>query len=164
MIYSGDSWIIQRGFERHFDGNTETVVAVVTPLRFHFNFNPDELIQAQGIPEQMPYKVLKKYISRIAQSGGETCQWLTELHIRIAYPFSNLLIVLFAVPLAYNRRKKNIAVGFGISLTVVFFYFGIVKMGQTMGQNGTLPPLIAAWLGNAIMTAGGIINLIKTRK
>ena len=70
---------------------------------------------------------------------------------------------LFSLPIAYNLRKKSIAIGFGISLAVCFFYFGIVQLGQTLGEKGGLAPWIAAWLGNMVMIAAGAINLIKTK-
>jgi lipopolysaccharide export system permease protein len=104
------------------------------------------------------------FVRRIRMLGGEVHQWLTDLHLRVAFPLSNLVIVLFSVPIAYNRRRRSLAVGFGISLIVCFLYFGLVKMGQTMGQKGSIHPFWAAWLGNQIMGIGGIINLIKTRK
>ncbi|MBN2414807.1 LptF/LptG family permease [bacterium] len=164
MSWENGGWIIRRGIERTFNDSTEVAADLASPAVFRFHFNPEELIQAQGSPEDMGYWELKKYVDRIRRSGGETSQWLTELHLRISYPLSNLLIILFSVPLVYNRRKKNIALGFGISLTVVFFYFGLVKMGQTLGQNGNLPPLLGAWMGNMIMCTGSVINLLKTRK
>lgn len=164
MVFSEGRWIIQRGFERRFHYPGETASRLVEPVAFHFHFNPEELIQAQGSPEDMGYWDLKKYVDRIERSGGDTSQWLTELHLRISYPLSNFLIILFSVPLVYNRRKQNVAMGFGLSLAVVFLYFGIVKTGQTMGQNGSLPPALGAWLGNISVGAGSVINLLKTRK
>lgn len=164
MTWENGAWIIRHGIERVFSDTSEVAANLTRPVVFQFHFNPDELIQAQGSPEDMGYWELKKYVDRIQRSGGETSQWLTELHLRISYPLSNFLIILFSVPLVYNRRQKNIALGFGLSLTVVFFYFGLVKMGQTLGQHGNLPPLIGAWLGNMIMCAGSVINLMKTRK
>ena len=164
MSWENDTWVIRSGLERRFTDGTESAARLDTAVVFPFHFNPRELIQAQGSPEDMGYWELKKYIDRIKRSGGETSHWLTELHLRISYPLSNFLIVLFSVPLVYNRRRKNIALGFGISLTVVFFYFGLVKMGQTLGQNGNLPPLLGAWLGNCVMFTGSIVNLLKTRK
>ena len=76
----------------------------------------------------------------------------------------NVIIIVLSLPLAYNRRKKSVAIGFGISLAVCFFYFGLVKLGQTLGENGHLSPLLAAWLGNGVMAAGSALNLVKTRK
>ena len=57
-----------------------------------------------------------------------------------------------------------IAALFGISLLICFVYFGLVKMGQTMGHNGSLNPLFGAWLGNVIMAVGGVVQFIKARK
>ncbi len=164
MQYNGSSWIIKTGYVRHFIDSREEAFTVQDSIVLDLSFSPEELIRAQGQPENMGYWDLKKYIDRVRRSGGDISMWLTELHLRVAFPLSNLLIILFAVPLAYNRRQKNIAVGFGISLTICFFYFGVVKLGQTLGQNGNLSPFVAAWAGNGLMAIGGVINLIKTRK
>ena len=37
-------------------------------------------------------------------------------------------------------------------------------LGKTFGYNGTLPPVVAAWLPNLVFTALGGIGLWKTRK
>jgi len=54
--------------------------------------------------------------------------------------------------------------GFGISLAICFVYFGIVKTFQTMGHNGHIHPLIAAWIANIIFAIGGVYALIKAPK
>ncbi|MFQ5630725.1 MAG: LptF/LptG family permease, partial [bacterium] len=56
------------------------------------------------------------------------------------------------------------AAGVALSLVICFAYFMSVKAGQTLGQTGALPPLVAAWLGNGIFVIGSLIILKKAPK
>jgi len=164
MRWNGKVWIIDMGYQRIFEGEKEKAFPLKQPHRYRFQFTPKELLLAQIKPDEMTFGELLHFIKDVRKSGGEVHQWMTDLHLRIAFPLSNFIIVLFSVPLAYNRRKKSLAIGFGISLLVCFFYFGLVKMGQTMGENGSIPPLLSAWLGNILMGTAGVFDLINTRK
>ena len=164
MQWHKSTWIITRGFKRQFNNEQETAIPILDTLRFEFSFNPQELVKAQTKPDNMGFRELKWFVGRVKRTGGDINRLLTEMHLRISYPLSNAIIILFSVPMAYNRRKKNMALGFGVSLVVCFFYFGLVKMGQTMGQNGNVHPVFAAWLGNVVMCISGVVYLIKTRK
>ena len=164
MRWNGKMWVINKGYLRVFKGESEQALPLKTPYRYPFRFTPKELLRAQVKPDEMAFTELLRFIKNIKESGGEVHQWMTDLHLRIAFPLSNFIIILFSVPLAYNRRKKSLVIGFGISLLVCFFYFGFVKMGQTMGENGSIPPLLGAWLGNLLMGTAGVFDLINTRK
>ncbi len=164
MRWNGKVWVIKKGYQRIFKGEKEKALPLKQPYKYPFQFTPKELLVAQIKPDEMTFTELLHFISEVRNSGGEVHQWMTDLHLRIAFPLSNFIIILFSVPLAYNRRKKSLIVGFGISLLVCFFYFGLVKMGQTMGENGSVPPLLGAWLGNILMGAAGVFDLINTRK
>jgi len=164
MVWDGQSWWIYKGVERNFEFGVEIHYPNIDSMRFDFQFNPDEILMAQVKPEQMDMRELQRFIRKVRAFGGEVHQWMTDYYLRVSFPLSNVMIVLFALPLVYNRRKKSLTIGFFICLAITFFYFGIVKLGQTIGQNGGMHPILAAWLGNSIMWAGGVINLIKTRK
>ncbi len=164
MFWDGDAWVISRGFERTFNGDQEEAKPIRQPRRYTFQFDPDQLLRAQIKPDEMSFRELSWFVRRVRQSGGEVRKWMTELHLRIAFPLANLMIVLFSIPLVYNRRKKSLTTGFGIALVICFLYFGLVRMGQTMGEKGSVYPWIAAWMGNAVMIAGGLVNVVKTRK
>lgn len=164
MQWDGETWIVTEGFQRFFIEGEEKALLIERPLKLGFSFNPDELLSAQVKPDEMGYIELYQFIQRIRRLGGEVDRWMTDLHMRIAFPLSCFIIVLFSVPMAYNRRKKSLTIGFGLSLIVCFFYFGLIKMGESLGHNGTLHPFLAAWLGNGVMTIGGVINISQTRK
>jgi len=164
MAFNGSTWLMWRGYRRLFSGDDERAAVIQDTLDLKLQVSPEALIRAQGKPEDMGYWNLKRYVHLLKRSGAEVHAFLTELHLRIAFPVSNIIIVLFGLPVAYNLRKRSVAVGFGVALGVTFLYFGIVKLGQTLGHSGSLPPVLAAWLGNALMGAGCVVNLVKTRK
>jgi len=164
MEWEGKAWVVKKGVQRIFQNDTEHLTNIEQPLTFPFKFTPKQIALAQLKPDEMNFNELAGFIRRVRESGGETFQWLTDLHFRISFPASNLVIMLFSIPLVYNRRQKSLAAGFGVSLIVSFVYFGLVKMGQTMGHKGTANPFIAAWLGNLLMIVTGIIFTIRARK
>jgi len=112
----------------------------------------------------MSYWELKQFINNIRRNGGNPDRWLVDLYLKIAFPFANFIILLFGAPLASRKTRSGPAVSFGISLFICFLYFGIIKVAQTFGHNGTLPPFIAAWLGNIIFGIGAVYILFKMRK
>lgn len=164
IYYENEKWFIVTGYERIFEGESELARSIQEARFFDFQFTPKEIMMTQIRPDEMNFNELKHFIFRIRQSGGEVYRWLTDYYLRISFPLNNMIIVLFSIPLAYNRRKKSLAVGFGLSLIVCFVFFGMIKVGQTLGQNGHISPMIGAWAGNGIMSVAGVIYLFSVRK
>lgn len=164
MMFNKGQWIITSGYMRIFEGLEETACPIQDTLRFDFQFSPKELTQVKITPEEMSVFELYRFAMRIRDSGGEIYKWMTDLHLRVAFPLSNVFVVFLCIPMVYNRRKKSLAAGVGISLLICFFYFGLVKTGQTFGHKRELSPLIAAWMGNGLAFLAGIYNQYRVRK
>lgn len=164
MKWDGSRWSISDGYKRIFSDESETAVPIDSATVFQFHFKPEDFRISQLKPEEMGIQDLYRFMQRIRRAGGRIQKWQTDFQMRFSFPVSNVFIVLLSVPLAYNRRKKSLVVGFGISLVICFFYFGIIKLGQSMGHNGSLNPWIGAWLGNIIACFTGIFNLWLARK
>jgi len=164
MIWKEGQWQIKSGYKRRFIEGREEAAPIDTLIKYSFQFRPRDVQLAQSAPEELTLFELRRFIDRIQQSGQEAHQWMTDYYMRAAFPFANLFIILLSVPLAYNRRKRSLTIGFGIALMIIFIYFGLIKLGQTMGHNGSLPPLIAAWIGNGLACMLGCVNLSTVRK
>ncbi len=164
MDYRNGEWVVTSGFQRTFDGMEEHARPVQDTLRFQFEFKPGDLTRVKLTPDEMSLVELHQFAMRIRDSGGEIHKWLTDMHLRISFPLSNIFVVFLCLPLVYNRRKKSMAAGVGISLLICFIYFGLVKTGQTFGYKRELAPLAAAWLGNGAAFLAGVFNMIRVRK
>jgi len=164
MIWQENQWEIPQGYIREFHEDKEKAVPFHSPKRFQFQFTPQDLLKAHWKPDEMGIFELWHFIQKVKKTRGEPERWLTALHMRIAFPFSNLMIVLLGLPLVYNRRKKSLAVGFGIGLGICFIFYGLIKLGQTLGENKQMAPFLAAWWGNGMALLGSFLAIRKVRK
>ncbi len=76
-------------------------------------------------------------------------RWLlTQLHGRIAAPWTCLVVVLIAIPFGAASGRRNLFVGVASSIVICFVYFVLLRLGLALGTGGYLPPWLAAWFPN----------------
>ena len=164
MTWEDSVWVLHNGSERTFPENPQKTRLFVRKVLADENLRPQDFRKILKQPEEMSFKELKAFIEEVKKNGGRPERWLVDLYLKIAVPFANFIIVLFGAPLSSPKRRSGTATGFGISLAICFIYFGIVKFTQTLGHNGHLPPMLAAWLANIIFAVAGVVVLIKAPK
>jgi lipopolysaccharide export system permease protein len=164
MIWQDSSWIMQDVTERAFSDTVETMTSYKQLVMKDLHFKPESLLEVQKNPEEMSYAELKSFIADMNRIGAEVRKWIVELYLKVSYPFSNFIIILFGAPIAAQKRRSGTAVGIGISLMVCFIYFMFMRTGQVLGHQGTLAPWLAAWIGNIAFGVAGILIMIKIRK
>jgi len=164
MCWSGSRWILEEGYRREFVGDEERVTAFQSEVALKLNFRPDELAKVRKPTEEMSYRELKAFIQDVRRNGGDPRRWLVDLYMKIAFPFSNLVIVMFGAPLAASKRRSGPMVGFGISMAICFFYFGLTRIGISLGHNLRIEPWLGAWMGNILFGAGAVFLLIRAER
>ena len=164
MTWEDPIWILKEGEIRTFRDEEEQFEAFSVLRRSDFAFSPDDIAQRPKDPEEMNVLELRGYIDRIKRMGGDAQHWIADFHLKLSFPFTNLIIVLFGTALASVRRKSGAAIGFGISLFICFVYYTVMEAGRALGRAGDLPPLAAAWIGNGIFGIIGLSLLLKARK
>ncbi len=164
MTWKNEKWHLVNGYIRQFSNDKETAQSFDDLELVDLRFRPQDIARVQKKAEEMSYWELKDFINEVKRTGGNPNRWLVDLYLKLAFPFANLIIILFGAPLASRKTRSGTALSFGISLFICFLYFGIIKVGQSLGHNGTLPPLIAAWMGNIFFGMGAIYILVKSSK
>ncbi|MDD4309350.1 MAG: LptF/LptG family permease, partial [Candidatus Cloacimonetes bacterium] len=82
--------------------------------------------------------------------------------MKIAFPLTNLIVIFFFMPIATsNVRSKGRGWVIMLGLVVCFTYLIVVRVIQSLGYNGVIPPVWAAWLPNFAFTALGFAFLLK---
>jgi len=160
-----DRWKVLDFKVRNFDedGN-ETVSSVFTDSLFQFNLKPEDIIQTSLKPDAMRFRELSDFIKRLKESGNDPRKWAVNLHFKIAFSFTNFIVILFGLPLAAMKHKKGISFGARMSLLVIFTYYSFIKFGQVLGYKGILSPILSVWLGNIIFLIAGSRLLYKIRQ
>lgn len=105
---------------------------------------------------------LRDYINRLKKVGEDYSRELVDLHLKIAYPLTNLIVIFFFIPIATtNVRSKGRGWIFMLGLLVCFMYLTLMRISQSLGYNQILPPVVAAWAPNAFFTLLGFVFLKK---
>ena len=133
-------------------------------FRLDLKIKPEALTRRQKKSDEMGYFELAEYVELKKRSGQVVAKETTDLHLKIAFPFVNFIIVLFGAPLAANPKRSGLAIGFAVSLFISFVYYTLIRMSQSFGYSEKLPPLLAAWAANILFAIIGTILLVKAKK
>ncbi|WP_415712990.1 LptF/LptG family permease [Maridesulfovibrio sp.] len=102
-------------------------------------------------PAQLPLWQLDQVIEQLKLSGSSVDRLITAWHSKWAYAFSLLTMAL--VSLALVTVTENVYINIGLGLALVFSYYALFMLGASAGDSGALPPILAAWLGNIIVSS-----------
>ena len=127
------------------------------------DFTPVDLTKQSVKPEEMNYWELKSFVERLRQNGILEPRWTVNLHFKPAFAFSSIIMVIFGLSLSVRKPRSSMAVGLGVSIFIIFLYYGAIKFGQSMGYKGEMDPLLSVWIGNIIFFTTGIFLFLKTR-
>jgi lipopolysaccharide export system permease protein len=157
-------WVFSSGFERVFESDTEQVVAFDQLAMPELSERPEDFAKKEVDEEDMNFTQLKAYIKKLGRSGGDVERQLTDLYFKFSYPLAGSIFVLLGIALSSGKRKQSIATGFGVTLLISFVYYGVLRVGQTLGYNGLLPPFLAAEAGNILFLIVGLMLITRANR
>ena len=79
-----------------------------------------------------------------------------EYHKKFSIPFACFALGIIGIPLGLMVNQGGRMLGFGIGLAVIVVYYLLLQVGQNTGMNGMLPPALAMWLPNIVISVFGI--------
>ena len=105
--------------------------------------------------------LLHHIIKNIKNLSDKKKIYLIELFDKIALPMTTIVLVLVGVPLAITPPRVRYNRGFLFSILIIFAYYLIRALSISFGEEGSLPPFLAAWLPNIILLIIGSILYYK---
>ena len=117
----------------------------------------------QADPRQMTYRELARFIEVRRRAGADTAMLATGLHQKTAVAASALLLTLVGLPFAFAYGKRGAVAGIGIALFLGLTYLFLSALLVSFGEQGAIPPLIAAWAPNVFFGLGATWGLLGVR-
>lgn len=149
--YEDGVWTFERGYYRAFRDSSETVLPFRSYARSDLDETPADFAKRKEDPFNAGMRDLLQYARRVAESGGETQKYMTNFHLRASYPIAGVIMVFLGAGLSLRvLRGTSVVLGIGVALLAGFIFFALIRAGQALGYNSTLPPVLAAWLGNIV--------------
>lgn len=147
-------WRLEDGVLRELDD--EGFVAMEMGFA-SFNLSVPERLDAyliqQKTTDEMNRRELGEHIELFAASGVNLTPILVDYHLKLALPLASLIFALLAAPLGTWSSGRFF--GITASLIIAFAYYVLTALCRSLGINGAVWPLAAAWAPNCILTALG---------
>lgn len=164
-IYTPQGWKLSNGTITVFsskDGFPLTTKFVEKNLMI--NESPTDFQEIEKEVNALRLKELSQYIKKTKQAGTDTKAFEIKLHSKISLSFIPLVMCILGVPFSIrNRREGGLARDLSMCLVVTFFYWLFYSISLSLGTNGTLTPILAAWLPSFIFAFIAILLILRKK-
>ncbi len=160
-------WRLVEAVERIFtnDSSKESYTKVSDSASLiRFSFTPKELRERQLKYEELTNTQFRQRIDIAKQSGQDTAHDEVDYYSKYAMSFTSLVVVLFGVPFASQKKRGGLAIQFAIAIGIAFFFLAFTKVSQTFGYTGAIDPILTAWLANILFFLIAIGVIAKVQK
>lgn len=157
-------WTLRTGVVRYLLGPTREIAFTFDSLRVRaLTEKPVELLAEPKAPDEMRYLELGRYVDALARTGSDTKKLRVERALKLAVPFTCIVVALFGAPLAIAGPRTGTAWGVAVGLGTTLIFLVLVQLTKAIGAGGVLPPVVAAWLPNLMFGGAALWLLKKTR-
>ena len=150
---------------RTFGSATDTVMvtALGADTLLSLEIKPVDLMKMSVTPEEMRFGELRDFVAQLIRNGIDPTRWEVNMHFKVSFSMTSLIMVLFGLPLSMGRPQSSLAFGAGMSVFVIFGYYAAIKLGQSLGIKGVLDPFPSVWLPNVLFLTLGFFLLWRQR-
>jgi len=128
-----------------------------------FTEPPRQLTLSQKAPTDMGFRELGRFITSMERSGAEVNELRVERMLKLAIPFTSIVILLFGAPLATSTQRGGAAYGIGLSLATTVVFLMLIQLTKGIGGKGIIPADLAAWLPSIIFGVVGLFLFARVR-
>ena len=167
ILWRPDSnkWLLSNYSIRNFSpkGIENKVVLSKNDTLIHLGFSVEEIKQQAKKPDELDFYQLSFLIKKLKSNGIDTLRWEVSRYLKISFSFTNLIVMLFGIPLTFIKEKNSLSFGIGMSILIIFCYYALIKFGQSLGYNGLISPILSSWVGNIVFIFSGLILFFKAK-
>ena len=161
---AGTGWTLTDGAMRLFMSPEREVSFTFRQLRQRaMTERPADLLSEPKRPDEMNYRELGHYVRTLERSGSDANKLKVERALKVAIPLTCIVIALFGAPLGITGARAGAAYGIAVSLATTIIFLLAVQISKAVGTGGVLPPLVAAWMPNALFGLIGVSLFARAR-
>jgi lipopolysaccharide export system permease protein len=163
----GYNWRLEDGTMRTFQPDGSTMTVSFKGMRTHeIDTTPSDIMNHQSKPEDMSFRELKSYISKVGGTLPPTdfFHLQVQLYNKLAIPLAALVFAFVAAPLAVSPRRGSPSVGVGLSILIIFMYWFVWHFTTALAIQGSLPPKVGAFTADVLGLILGMFLLVRSAK
>ncbi len=165
-------WVFDDGWRRSFFPGSPDQFEASPEISAAFGETPElfgaarrGLMLGRSLADQLNIQELWAHLQRLESAGStSTVPLIVALHRKFVTPIAPALLVLLGTPLMVSghARKKSLQ-GFGLALLISFGFWGAVAATESLGREGALSPVLAAWLAPTLLFILSTTMLARAR-
>ncbi len=146
---SGIEWNLENGYWETADGKVRVDFAYTSTRELKAGVNKSLQQLEEDLvpdPDARSFKETLRRIRKYNKAGEDTSKLLVELLNKISLPLASFIFGIVGAPLAIRRQRASAAAGFATSIVVIFLYWTLYEYLYILGKDGTMHPVLAAFL------------------
>ena len=100
--------------------------------------------------------IIEQTIQRASIAKSTWSQYEVEIHKKFSLAVACIVFVLLGAPIALRFPRGGVGMVIGVSLGVFALYYVCLIAGESIADDGLVPPWLAMWGANVIFTVVGI--------
>ena len=144
----------------HYSADTTGQSDVSTFSRIVLNLSPETMFPKGGPPKgdrEMSIAELRVRAEEIRKEGQFPHNQLFEIHKKFSIPAACLVFGLIGLALGATNRRDGKLASFVIGVAIVFVYYILLWLGQSLTKGRVIEPWMAAWLPDIVLGVAGIV-------
>lgn len=164
--YDGRWWlseVVQQAYDP--EGNP------VGPPRFElhkemtdYNETPRDFINEIKDPQFLSSLEILTFLRTRHRISPETVARVeTDLHHRLAMPWTCLIVTLLGIPFGSQTGRRGAFLGIVLALSLFFGFYILINVGLAFGKKQAIAPWVGGWLPNLLFLGVALILLRRMR-
>lgn len=155
--WDGQNWIMHKGviYDLAVQGGVERMINFDSQI-MPISTSPKDVAKMQRKPEEMTIKEIRAQIKAYKGSHVDTAELEIEMYQRLAIPLASFVFAMVGAPLGLQPQRSGTSRGFGISVVIIFIYYGIFTFMTALGKGGVMPTALAAFTPNLLGFMTGV--------
>ena len=133
--------------------------------RLVLRLDPERMFPSGGIPKgdrEMSIGELRARAAELQSQGTYPHNQLFEIHKKLSIPTACLIFGLIGLALGATNRRDGKLANFVFGLAVIFAYYLLLLLGQSLNKGHYVAPWFGAWLPDIVLGVLGLL-LFKAR-
>jgi len=108
----------------------------------------------QRDPKEMTLAELREAIALKQRRGEPAYREAVEVQRKLSVPFACLVFAGLGIPLGIRSARSARSRGFPLSIALIFLYYVLLTVGESLAERGRIPAAVGLWTPNALFGAG----------
>lgn len=152
-----NTWLLSKVTKHVYNEQGKWVAPIeqLDSLEFTSTITPAELGEIKLDPSLLNFEQLKE----LCKNEPDNPRNRVLFHSRIAYTLTHFVLLLIGIPLVvgFERLSKNLFLRVGLCVFVCGFFYALSFICTSLGNLGTVHPILAAWLPHVIFGSVGLL-------